>query len=57
MKAISSASGGVIFMPDANDPDIGPISYRDLVDIEKEKSGPKPFGKRSNKSDALGNAA
>ena len=58
MKAVSSASGSVIFVPNENKPNgVEPVSYRDLVEIQRGKEGPKPFGKRREKNKGVENVA
>ncbi|MCB1651796.1 MAG: hypothetical protein KDI46_07075 [Alphaproteobacteria bacterium] len=48
MKAVSSASGGVIFMPDDANDNISrkPVSYREFIEETQQTQKQRPFGKK-----------
>lgn len=57
MRACSSASGGVIFVPDNIERKTKSVSYKDLAQQENPAKRSASFGKRKTKSPAMEDAA
>jgi hypothetical protein len=57
MKAVTTAGGGVMFIPDELERKSAAISYADLQAEEKTAKKVKPFGKRTVQSKQAQRAA
>jgi hypothetical protein len=49
MKAVSTAGGGVMFIPEQLERKGAAISYRELLNTEEGVKTPRVFGKRNSK--------